>query len=279
MDMRDWTVALIEPNKFEAQIVLDLLRAAGVQKVRRFADSKEALAALELYAANIILMEMESAPLDGAEWTRLFRRDRRVANRKAPIFMLSRAVSRAMAETCRHAGVNAIIGKPISGAVLIATIKKVLGAPRAFIDADGYVGPCRRAGIVTAGLPGKRRRSDAAAGPGADALTAAIAALARAADALLNGRTGKNEADAALSAVQAIAKEKGDGPLMRGCAAYALLVAGADMAQAALEPALAAANDSIAKLAALPLEQSAERDALAEKMRAIAAKAATQKAA
>ncbi|NJM35956.1 MAG: hypothetical protein HC850_16135 [Rhodomicrobium sp.] len=49
---------------------------------------------------------------------------------------------------------------PISGGVIINTVKKVLARPRPFIDEAGYVGPCRRAGIVIAGVGSRRRRSD-----------------------------------------------------------------------------------------------------------------------
>ena len=40
------------------------------------------------------------------------------------------------------------------------TINKVLAKPRPFVDSDVYVGPCRRAGIVSAGTGKYRRKSD-----------------------------------------------------------------------------------------------------------------------
>jgi CheY-like chemotaxis protein len=162
MNVKDWAVCIVEPKKFEGQILIDLLRNAGVDKVKVFADPAAALAALETYKANIVIASFEMAPQDGAAWTQAFRRNRRLANRQAFIFITSAAFSRAMAEQCRHAGANALIGKPISAKVLIGTIRKVLANPRAFIDAEaGYVGPCRRAGIVTVEAPKKRRKADA----------------------------------------------------------------------------------------------------------------------
>ena len=53
--------------------------------------------------------------------------------RQAAVFLTSRAFSRSLAEDCRHAGANALIGKPISAKVLTATISKVLSKPREFI--------------------------------------------------------------------------------------------------------------------------------------------------
>ncbi|MBX3510902.1 MAG: response regulator, partial [Hyphomonadaceae bacterium] len=164
MNSKAWTVCLLEPNKFERQIILDLLRNAGCEKIRVCADASEAQETLELYNANVVIAAFELGATDGAAWTRAFRRNHNLANRKAAIFITSGAFSRTMAEQCRHAGANALIGKPISGKVLTATVTKVLANPRPFIDAEGYVGPCRRAGIVTAGAPKKRRKVDAQSG-------------------------------------------------------------------------------------------------------------------
>jgi DNA-binding response OmpR family regulator len=163
MDVKAWTVCVVEPNKFEAQIICDLLRHAGVVKRKTFHDAESAMAGLELYEAGLVIISYELGTTDAAAWTRVFRRNAKLANREAAIFVTSSAFSRAMAEECRHAGANALIGKPISGKVLLATINKVLKRPRPFIEGEAYVGPCRRAGIVTARPAKKRRKADAEA--------------------------------------------------------------------------------------------------------------------
>lgn len=266
MEPRDWTIALIEPNKFEAQIINDLLRAAGVQRIRRFASSQDALTGLELYPANLILMEIESASLGGVDWTKKFRRSGAVNNRKAPVLLMSHAVSRALAEECRHAGANAIIGKPISGSALLTTIKKVLAAPRPFVDAENYVGPCRRAGIVTANMSTRRRKADAA--QGAQTLPDLIGALENDAHALAEGRAKRVDAcETSLRHVQMLAMAGGDGPLMRACATFALLLAtkGADPAE--WRVAVLASAKGLVDISKAPLTQNAQRDALAEGVR------------
>lgn len=161
MEVKAWSVCVVEPNKFEAQIICDLLRHAGVVKRKLYHDAESALAALELFEADIVIVSYELPGTDAAAWTRAFRRNKRLVNRQAAIFVTSAAFSRVMAEECRHAGANALIGKPMSGKVLTATIAKVMKRPRPFIEGDAYVGPCRRAGIVTAGPVKKRRKADA----------------------------------------------------------------------------------------------------------------------
>lgn len=169
MDVKSWTVCVVEPNRFEAQIICDLLRHAGVEKRRVYHEADVAMAGLEIYDADIVILSYELGATDAAAWTRAFRRNKKLANRQASIFVTSAAFSRSMAEECRHAGANALIGKPMSGKVLMATITKVLKHPRPFIEGEAYVGPCRRAGIVTAGPVKKRRKADveAAAAPAA----------------------------------------------------------------------------------------------------------------
>jgi CheY-like chemotaxis protein len=283
MNMKDWTVCLVEANKFEAQIIVDLLRNAGVDKIKVFFDSQAAMEALELYPANVVIAALESTPVDGVTWTKQFRRNHQLANRKSAIFLTSRAFSRNVAEDCRHAGANALIGKPVSGATILATIKKVLSNPRTFIDAEGYVGPCRRAGIVTAGAGTRRRQSDSGESAERQApemtLADAVITLSQAVMAFSNGRGDVGACEGALRAVQAYAVNAGDGPLMRACAAFTLQLAAKGLRADAVKAALMACLAGVSQLADLAVTETEKRDALAEGVRQAVAKAALQKAA
>lgn len=282
MNVKTWTVCLIEPNKFEGQIILDLLRNVGVDKVKMFTGQDDAMDVLEVYNANVVIASFEMGPLDGAAWTRLYRRNHKLPGRKAAIFITSAAFSRSMAEECRHAGANALIGKPISGKVLTATINKVLTQPRTFIDAEGYVGPCRRAGIVTAGAPRKRRKADDTVEAQAPVMTLqdAVEALCVAAGKFALDSRHQDACEAALRQVQAYAVNAGDGPLMRACAAFALQVSSTrslrpEVARVALE----ACVQGVVQLATLGADQTQQREAVAETVRQAVGKAAMQRAA
>lgn len=282
MDARKWTVCIVEPNKFEAQIMADLLRAAGCQRIRVFHDATEAMGALEGYAADVVIASFDLDGTDGAAWTRTFRRNKRLLNRKASVFLTSHAFSRMIAEQCRHAGANALIGKPVSGKSLLSTIDKVLTKPRPFIDnqGEGYVGPCRRAGIVTTAAPRGRRRADveiesaAHEGPSLQQLTAD---LTTAANGLISGGA-VDACTAALNRVQEFAVAAGDGPLMRACAAFSLHLSTPGLRPDALNAGVQACVDGVAKLAAIGREDASGRDAVVETMRQAVAKAALQKA-
>lgn len=289
LNEKNWSVCVIEPNKYEAQIVQDMLWNAGVQNIRVFTDAALAADALESFHANIVLATFElGKQQDAATWTRAFRRNTRAANRKAAVFILSGAFSRALAETCRHAGVNALIGKPISNKALLETIRKVLAAPREFIDAENYVGPCRRAGIVTAGATGKRRKADkpmeTPQAPGAAMPTLtfeqAVGALAAAtAQFKLNPSAGAT-CEAALRFVQAYAVAGKDQPMMRACAAFAQqIVATKNMPAEVARAALDACVEAVIELARLKADDGAKRESIAEDVRLTVAKAAMQRAA
>jgi len=281
MQPRDWNICLIETNKYEAQIMVDLLRNAGCERVKVVTDSASALDALEILAANIIITSVESQPIDGISWTKTFRRSAKVVNRKAAIFLTSHAFSRSMAEECRHAGVNALIGKPVSGKILIATLTKVMTNPREFIDAAGYVGPCRRAGIVTAGTTQKRRSVDDSARAEAETSTliGAVAAMSKAVNSFVAGTAEVEACQAALKKVQGYAVNAGDGPLMRACAAFGLQLSAKGLRPDAAKAALEACMAGVTELAATSVEETARRDAMAESVRQAVAKAASLRAA
>lgn len=282
MDMKSWTVCVIEPNKFEGQIILDLLRNAGVDRVKVCVDQDAANDLLEVYNANVVIASFEMGPLDGAAWTRAYRRNKKLPGRKQAIFITSGAFSLSMAEECRHAGANALIGKPISTKVLLATITKVLSKPREFIDAAGYVGPCRRAGIVTAGAPKRRRKADDGAVSAVDAKTlqTVVDALVAAAAVYAADANKLEGCECALRQVQAYAVNAGDGPLMRACAAFALQLSSAKgLRPEAVRASLEVCVNGVVKLVSLGAEQAPRREEIAEGVRQAVGKASMQRAA
>lgn len=278
--MKNWAVLIVEPNKFEGQIIRDLLLNAGVDKVKVVTDQAAAVDVLEVYNANVVIASFEMGPLDGAAWTRAYRRNHKLPGRKQAIFITSGAFSLSMAEECRHAGANALIGKPISAKVLTATITKVLTKPREFIDAQGYVGPCRRAGIVTAGAPRKRRKADDSITVDPKTLQTVVDGLVAAAAAYALDANKLDGCEVALRQVQAYAVNSGDGPLMRACAAFALQLSSAKgLRPEAVRASLEVCVNGVVKLVSLGADQNDRREEIAEGVRQAVGKASMQRAA
>jgi CheY-like chemotaxis protein len=281
MDAKNWNVCLIEPNRFESQIIVDILKNAGVRLLVSFSYQEDALTMLARANCNVIIASYEMAPLDGAAWTKAFRRSRAMPCRKAAVFITSSAFSRTMAEECRHAGANALIGKPLSAKVLTATINKVLTQPREFVDADGYVGPCRRAGIVTAGAPCKRRKADdaVASGDDADTLALAFASLTAALKQMAAGKGAASQCESALRRVQAYAVNANDAALMSVCGTLAQQLTAHDLRSEAGKMALGVCAAGIGKLVELGLGAKDGRMQVADDVKQAMAKIALAKAA
>jgi CheY-like chemotaxis protein len=281
MDVNGWNVCLIEPNKFEAQIIVDILKNAGVHQVVVFSSQEDALTLLARSSCNVVIASYEMAPLDGAAWTKTFRRNRTLPSRKAAVFITSSAFSRAMAEDCRHAGANALIGKPLSAKVLIATINKVLKQPRPYIEAEGYVGPCRRDGIVTAGAPRKRRKADDAAEQTAEAgtLAQAFSSLTAVLKQIAAGKAGATDCESALRRVQGYAVNANDAALMSVCGTLAQQLTAHDLRSDAGKLALNICAAGIGKLADLGVGDAEKRAHVAAQVKQALGKIALTKAA
>ncbi|MBI1185967.1 MAG: response regulator [Alphaproteobacteria bacterium] len=221
MDVRQQHVLLIEPNKYEGQILTDLLRFAGVQEIRTETNAVTGLEAVAGGAFTLILMELDCEGVEGVAFTRRLRRMQQSPSRKATVVLLTKRLSRPVAEACRIAGANAAIAKPVSGATLVSTLNKVFANPRPFVEDANYVGPCRRAGIVTA-VAQRRRRSDVEiARPGAD-VRELIARALTGVDDLVSGRQARAGAcEDLLDEIRERAAQAEDGPLMRVSAALA----------------------------------------------------------
>jgi CheY-like chemotaxis protein len=160
MHLSQRTVAIVTANRFEAKLVGDVLHAAGAPRAVCIDKSDEALAVLASDACNIVLVDLDATPTPGLDFVRALRRNRSSRSRRALVFLLTRKLTASVVEACRLSGANAVIGMPVSNATLLTTIKRVIDNPRPFVEENGYVGPCRRAGIISAGKGSGRRRTD-----------------------------------------------------------------------------------------------------------------------
>src|SRR6185312_15154144 len=145
----------------------------------------------------------------------------------------------------------------------------VLTQPREFIDAEGYVGPCRRAGIVTAGAPRKRRKADdgGATVDEADTLAQAFASLTRALTQMASGKGGAAQCEGALRRVQAYAVNANDAALMVVCGTLAQQLTAHDLRSEAGKTALNVCAGGISRLAELGLGATEERAQVAAQVK------------
>ena len=285
MNVKNWTVCVIEPNKFEAP---DHHRSAA-QCGRRQGARSSPTGRRARGARSLQRQRRDRFVRDGAAWTAPRGRapsaaTRSSPGRKAAIFITSGAFSRAMAEECRHAGANALIGKPLSAKVLT-------GDDQQGADAAARV---HRRGRLCRPMPPRRHRHGRRAEEAPQGRRfrrrggARTRRWRRASRRWLPPRRAYaadasqvEPCEAALRHVQAYAVNAGDGPLMRACAAFALQLSSAK----GLRPeAVRAVAGSVRQWRGeagrrSDADQAARREEIAEGVRQAVGKAAMQRAA
>lgn len=119
-------VLLVEDNDINAEIVIDMLSSLRVKSIRA-RNGKDALAVLDKFAIDIILMDCQMPVMDGLEATRRIRqRDDAIAN--IPIIALTANAFAEDREASIKAGMNGHLNKPIRKGHLVDAIYQQLNA-------------------------------------------------------------------------------------------------------------------------------------------------------
>ncbi|HEV7959399.1 MAG TPA: response regulator [Rhizomicrobium sp.] len=146
-------ILVIEDKEHMRALLRRLLGHIGVRVINEANDGQAALLILRDNECDLILTDMDMAPMDGLTFTRQVRASRAHAN--LPIIMISGHTERAKVEAARDAGVNEFLVKPVTPANLVSRITEIMERPRSFVQAKGYSGPDRR-----------RRQTSDFSGPG-----------------------------------------------------------------------------------------------------------------
>lgn len=162
--------AIIEDSPHVARIVQRCLQAFGAVRIDRFSDSVAALQSMDLVPASIILCDFHMVPLDGPAFTARLRRGR---NPTIPVIMLASEPTEPMVAEARDAGINEFVAKPVEPEALWWRIYAIVDRERAFVEAQHYIGPCRRRRVDDTYDGPLRRASDPLLPPETDGPTGA----------------------------------------------------------------------------------------------------------
>jgi len=135
-------VLVIEDKEHMRALLRRLLGHIGVRVVHEANDGQAGLLVLRDNECDLILTDMDMAPMDGLTFTRQIRASR--AHAGVPIIMISGHTERAKVEAARDAGVNEFLIKPVTPANLVSRITEIVERPRSFVQAKDYSGPDRR---------------------------------------------------------------------------------------------------------------------------------------
>jgi len=137
-------VLIIDDNKFSRSLLVTQLASYGIRLVHECGDGVEGLKVLQREPIDMVLLDYEMTPLNGAEFSRLVRRDSSITNPEIPIIMISGYSDLGHVREARKAGVNEFLGKPVAADALYKRIEHTLLHPRPFIRTEKYVGPAPR---------------------------------------------------------------------------------------------------------------------------------------
>lgn len=95
------------------------------------ADGQRALQVLRLSPVDLVIADVQMAPMDGITFVRCLRESERPQLRSLPVVMLTSDHSEAVREQGLEAGANAFVRKPIDAKTLLQTIRNVMtgGSP------------------------------------------------------------------------------------------------------------------------------------------------------
>ena len=121
--MEKGTVLIVDDEFGLADVVADLLREAG-HDVEIAINGRLGLHSLQTRPANLVLVDVMMPVMDGPEMVRLMREDPALA--KIPVILMT-ALPEAIADASALP-VQAVLNKPFTFAVLMATIERLLAA-------------------------------------------------------------------------------------------------------------------------------------------------------
>lgn len=135
---------VVDDNPHMREIVSGMVRGLGVRQVRQAPHGAEGLRQLQISPADVALVDLNMAPVDGVEFTRAVRTGRDSPDVFLPIIMMTGEAERGRVEAARDAGVTEFMLKPLTLQALVGRLEAVIQRPRPFVRAGGYFGPDRR---------------------------------------------------------------------------------------------------------------------------------------
>lgn len=134
----------IDSNQFDRIILRSVLFALNARNVRQVSDVVTASRTLRAYPFDILIMELNTNPVDGIEFLRQLRSDINSPKRYIPVIILTSRSTQNDVELCRDLGAHEFLAKPYSPRGLYSRISSIITEARDFVETDGYFGPDRR---------------------------------------------------------------------------------------------------------------------------------------
>ncbi|MDH3703131.1 MAG: response regulator [Alphaproteobacteria bacterium] len=137
-------ICVVDDNLHMRKLLCELLEFLEVSEIRECGDGEEALKALQLFDADLCILDLCMTPMDGMTFLEHLRTDADSPNQQLPVIMITGIADRSVVEEARDRGATEFMVKPITVTALFSRICEVLECPREFITSTEYLGPDRR---------------------------------------------------------------------------------------------------------------------------------------
>ena len=153
---------IVDGNVFVRRMIREMLRQNDIVQTEEAKDGAQALYMAESDLFNLILININAPVVNAIEFLTKVRHSKIPALKMISVIGYADDILPATVALCRDEGMNDIMIKPFSAAVLSRKLSTTLVSPRPFIVTDTYVGPCRRRKVdLSAGLFRRAEDQDA----------------------------------------------------------------------------------------------------------------------
>lgn len=159
-NLEEIEVLVVDDNRHMRTLLKDLLRAIGIHRVVEAIDGMTGFQELRMAAPDVVITDLMMQPIDGLQFARMVRNERRSPLPYVPIIMVTGFADKQRVEEARDAGVTEFLAKPVTSEALYSRIETIIERPRPFIKTGDFFGPDRRRRKATPPPEGGRRLED-----------------------------------------------------------------------------------------------------------------------
>lgn len=152
---REITVLIVDSQPAIVELISDVLKMFGVQRVISCTDGRSGLKVFEKNDPDILIVDWDLANIDGLMFTKTVRGG--TSNPYVPIIFMTAFSSTKRVVSARDSGITEFLRKPFTAESLYKRIEAVIERPRPFVRIPEFFGPDRRRRVKKE-FPGPERR-------------------------------------------------------------------------------------------------------------------------
>lgn len=135
---------VVDGDRYSSGIIGQILRGFGLARHTIVETAAEAKKLLSASSYDLLITESNLDDLPLSDFVNWIRHNARPELRYIPVIVLTGYTQFSRVMVARDSGVNSVVCKPVSPAVLFDHLAWSARTDRPFIDADAYAGPDRR---------------------------------------------------------------------------------------------------------------------------------------